>query len=182
MAAVFFLALSVAIDACAAAVCCGLGIPGFQFKDGLRMSCWFGGFQSGMSLIGGLVGSELNEHVQVLGAVIAFGLLLYLGGVQTISAFHPQNCRTIPSLDGPQLAVLALATSLDALAVGVSLAYLEVGLLPAALVIGLVTLVLSLCSAMIGRQGGQHFHRAASFCGGGILLLIGTRILVEALV
>ncbi len=145
------------------------------------MGCWFGCFQTGMALIGGLAGSELNEHVQVLGAVVAFGLLLYLGGIQLFSSFRPESCQEIPSLERRKIAALALATSLDALAVGVSLAYLAVGLLPAVLIIGLVTLVLTLLSAMIGRQGGQRFHRCASACGGVILMLIGTKILVEAL-
>lgn len=113
MIAVFFLALSVAVDACAAAMCCGLETPGFQFRDGLRLACWFGAFQTGMSLIGGLAGGELNEHVRMLGAV---------------------------------------------------------------------TLLLTLLSALLGRQGGQRFHRGASACGGAVLMLIGTRILVEALV
>lgn len=121
MIAVFFLALSVAVDACAAAMCCGLETPGFQFRDGLRLACWFGAFQTGMSLIGGLAGGELNEHVRMLGAVIAFGLLLYLGGVQLLSAFQPQSCRTLSGLERRKIAALALATSLDALAVGVSL-------------------------------------------------------------
>ena len=182
MIAVFFLALSVAVDACAAAMCCGLETPGFQFRDGLRLACWFGAFQTGMSLIGGLAGGELNEHVRMLGAVIAFGLLLYLGGVQLLSAFQPQSCRTLSGLERRKIAALALATSLDALAVGVSLAYLAVGLVPAALVIGAVTLLLTLLSALLGRQGGQRFHRGASACGGAALMLIGTRILVEALV
>ena len=182
MIAVFFLALSVAVDACAAAMCCGLETPGFQFRDGLRLACWFGAFQTGMSLIGGLAGGELNEHVRMLGAVIAFGLLLYLGGVQLLSAFQPQSCRTLSGLERRKIAALALATSLDALAVGVSLAYLAVGLVPAALVIGAVTLLLTLLSALLGRQGGQRFHQGASACGGAVLMLIGTRILVEALV
>ena len=156
MIAVFFLALSVAVDACAAAMCCGLETPGFQFRDGLRLACWFGAFQTGMSLIGGLAGGELNEHVRMLGAVIAFGLLLYLGGVQLLSAFQPQSCRTLSGLERRKIAALALATSLDALAVGVSLAYLAVGLVPAALVIGAVTLLLTLLSALLGRQGGQR--------------------------
>ena len=177
MIAVFFLALSVSVDACAAAMCCGLETPGFQFRDGLRLACWFGAFQTGMSLIGGLAGGELNEHVRMLGAVIAFGLLLYLGGVQLLSAFQPQSCRTLSGLERRKIAALALATSLDALAVGVSLAYLAVGL-----VIGAVTLLLTLLSALLGRQGGQRFHRGASACGGAVLMLIGTRILVEALV
>ena len=181
MIAVLFLALSVAVDACAAAMCCGLEMPGFRFRDGLRLACWFGAFQTGMSLIGGLAGGELNRHVQMLGAVIAFGLLLYLGGTQLLSAFRPQACRTISGLERRKIVTLALATSLDALAVGVSLAYLTVGLLPAVLVIGLVTLALTLLSALLGRQGGQRFHRGASACGGIILMLIGTRILVEAL-
>lgn len=182
MIAVLFLSLSVAVDACAAAMCCGLETPGFRFRDGLRLACWFGAFQTGMSLIGGLAGGELSEHVQVLGAVIAFGLLLYLGGIQLCSAFQPPSCPSIPGLERRKIAALALATSLDALAVGVSLAYLAVGLLPAVLVIGLVTLTLTLFSALLGRQGGQRFRRGASACGGIILMLIGTRILVEALI
>lgn len=183
MIAVIFLALSVAVDACAAAMCCGLETPGFRFRDGLRLACWFGAFQTGMALIGGLAGGELNEHVQTLGAVIAFGLLLYLGGVQLLSAFRPQSsCPAISGLERRKIAALALATSLDALAVGVSLAYLAVELVPAALIIGLVTLALTLASALLGRQGGQRFHRSASACGGIVLMLIGTKILVEALV
>lgn len=159
-----------------------IGDAGISFRDGLRLACWFGAFQTGMSLIGGLAGGELNEHVRMLGAVIAFGLLLYLGGVQLLSAFQPQSCRTLSGLERRKIAALALATSLDALAVGVSLAYLAVGLVPAALVIGAVTLLLTLLSALLGRQGGQRFHRGASACGGAVLMLIGTRILVEALV
>lgn len=114
MTAVFFLALSVAVDACAAAMCCGLETPGFRFRDGLRLACWFGAFQTGMSLIGGLAGGELNQHVQMLGAVIAFGLLLYLGSVQLLLRLPAPGLPDDLRAGTAENRALALATSLDA--------------------------------------------------------------------
>lgn len=183
MLSVFFIALSLAVDATAAAVCCGLSNPGFRWQDAFRLGLWFGGFQAGMTLLGGVAGCELNEHFQRIGSVAAFGLLLYLGGKMLLDAMRPlEDSHACYGLDRKTIALLAVATSLDALAVGVSLAFLHIELLPAAAVIGGTAFVLSVLGSLLGQQASQRFHRWASAAGGLVLAVIGMKILLEALV
>lgn len=183
MLSVFLIALSLAVDATAAAVCCGLSNSNFDWRDALRLGLWFGLFQAGMTLIGGLVGSELNEHFQLIGSVAAFGVLLYLGGKMLLDAMRPlEDAHVCYGLDTKTVALLAVVTSLDALAVGVSVAFLHVGLLPAASVIGGTAFVLSALGSLLGQQASQRFHRWASAAGGLVLAVIGMKILLEALV
>lgn len=177
MLTVLLLALSVSVDACAAALSGG-GLRG-SVRDGLELAGWFGGFQTGMSLLGGLAGDALSGHLRRFGGVFAFGLLLYLGMTQLLSALRGEE-TVVETVSGPwRRAALAFATSVDALAAGVSLAYLPVGLFPAAVVIGLVTGLLTLLCALVG--GRNRFQRPASGAGGAVLVLIGVRILLEAL-
>lgn len=182
MISVFLIAFSLAVDAVAAAVCCGVSNPGFGKKDALRLGLWFGGFQGGMTLLGGLAGRELSTRFQLIGSAAAFGLLLYLGGRMILDALGQQE-ETNPhySLETKRIAALAVATSLDALAVGISVAFLNVGLWTAAAVIGGVALVLSALGSLLGQRIGQRFHRWASAAGGLVLCGIGVRILLETL-
>lgn len=182
MISVFLIALSLAVDATAAAVCCGVSNAGFSPRDALRIGLWFGGFQGGMTLIGGFAGSELNEHFSLLGAVAAFGLLMYLGGRMLLGALTPQREENANyGLDTRSIMLLAVATSLDALAVGVSVAYLEVGLWTAAAVIGGTALVLSAAGSLMGRHIGQRSQQWAGAVGGLVLVGIGAKILLEKL-
>lgn len=183
MISIWLIALSLAVDATAAAVCCGVANPGLGWKDALRLGLWFGGFQAGMTALGAVVGGELNRHFALPGAVAAFGLLLYLGGKMVLEALSPQQeQKSSYGLDTPSVILLAVATSLDALAVGVSVAYLQVELWVAAAVIGGTAFVLSVMGSMAGRRVGQRFHRWASTIGGLVLMGIGVKILWEAVV
>lgn len=182
MVSICLLALSLAVDAAAAAICCGVANPGFRRRDALRLGLWFGGFQCGMTVLGGLVGSELNEHFTRLGAIAAFGLLMYLGGRMVLSALSPEEeRRTDYRLDTKSVALLAVATSLDALAVGISVAFLDVGLWTAAAIIGGTAFVLSAAGSLLGRSVGRRSHQWASVLGGLVLMGIGVKIILGAL-
>lgn len=182
MISVCLIALTVAVDAVAAAVCCGVAHPGFSWRDGLRLGLWFGGFQGGMTLLGGLAGCVLNQYFARLGAVAAFALLVYLGGRMLLGSLSPEPEQAVGGgLDTRSVALLAVATSLDALAVGVSVAFLEVHLWTAAVVIGGTTLVLSAAGSLLGRSIGETNHRRASAVGGLVLMSIGVKILLEAI-
>lgn len=76
---------------------------------------------------------------------------------------------------------LAVATSIDALAVGISLAFLKVEIVPAVSMIGIVTFVLSAVGVKIGSAFESKYRSAAQITGGIILILIGTKILLEHL-
>lgn len=85
------------------------------------------------------------------------------------------------SLKFTKMLPLAIATSIDALAVGVSFAFLEVNIIPAVLLIGVTTLILSIIGLKIGNVFGLKFRSKAQMLGGIILIILGTRILLDHL-
>ena len=76
---------------------------------------------------------------------------------------------------------LAVATSIDALAVGITFAFLDVAILPSAGLIALTTFVLSALGVALGSLCGQKLQAHAKALGGGILILLGIKILLEHL-
>lgn len=76
---------------------------------------------------------------------------------------------------------LAVATSIDALAVGVSFAFLDVAIIPAITFIGTTTFAFSFAGIRIGNVFGAKYQSKAELAGGIILILMGTKILLEHL-
>ena len=77
--------------------------------------------------------------------------------------------------------LMAVATSIDALAVGVTFAFLQVNVLAAILFIGSITFICSAIGVKVGSIFGAKFKSKAEFAGGAILILLGTKILLEHL-
>ena len=77
--------------------------------------------------------------------------------------------------------LLAVATSIDALAVGVTFAFLRVDILPAVTLIGVCTFLISAAGVKIGNVFGMRYKSRAELLGGVVLVLIGTKILLEHL-
>ena len=83
--------------------------------------------------------------------------------------------------------VMAVATSIDALAVGISLAMAGLrvwgidGIFAAVILIGLCTCAFCTAGVKIGNIFGGRFEKKAQIAGGVILILLGTRILLEHL-
>ena len=76
---------------------------------------------------------------------------------------------------------LAVATSIDALAMGVTFAFLQVNIVAAVTFIGVVTFTLSAIGTKIGNVFGEKFKSKAELLGGVVLVLMGTKILLEHL-
>jgi putative Mn2+ efflux pump MntP len=76
---------------------------------------------------------------------------------------------------------MAVATSIDALAVGVTFAFLKVSIGPAVSFIGVITFALSAVGVYVGHLFGAKFKSKAELTGGIVLVLMGTRILLEHL-
>ena len=77
--------------------------------------------------------------------------------------------------------LMAIATSIDALAIGVTFAFLRVNILWAVLFIGVITFTLSSIGVKVGNVFGSKYKSKAEFAGGLILILMGTKILLEHL-
>jgi len=194
MIEILLIAAGLAMDAFAVSISCGVSVRGFGRRQAVKMGCWFGFFQFVMPLLGWLLGSSVSGYIRAFDHWIAFGLLALIGGGMAAEALRePGGAEAAaPSrLTARRLAVLALATSIDALAAGVSLAFAGLTLLPAgpdwanillaAGIIGAVAFVLSVVGGMLGRRLGRVFQRRAALAGGGALIAIGVKILVEHL-
>lgn len=185
--AIFLIAVSLALDAFAVAVSCGVSVPGFGKRQALRVALWFGGFQSAMTLGGWRLGSGVSSYIRAVDHWVAFALLFFIGGKMvweslTKSSRTEKRETVAPELTARRLSMLALATSIDALAVGISMAFLEgMDIRLAAGMIGAVAFALSLMGGVLGRRLGRLFQTRAQLAGGLVLVGMGLHILGEHL-
>ena len=182
---VVLISIGLAMDAFAVSVCKGLAMKKLDFKKMIIIGLYFGGFQGGMPLIGYLLGTNFESLVTKIDHWIAFALLLIIGinmikeAVKSKWECDAETCDD--SVDFKTMVVLAIATSIDALAVGITLAFLNANLVAVVSSIGLITLVLSMLGVWIGNKFGSKYESKAQIAGGLILVIMGTKILLEHL-
>lgn len=181
----FLIGVSLSMDAFAVAVCKGLGMKRLNMRQALVIAAFFGGFQALMPVAGWALGTGFQSLIEPVDHWIAFGLLAFIGAKMLYDAFTEGGTSAQEAedarLDVREIALLAVATSIDALAVGVTFAFLQVDIAPAAALIGATTFVLSLGGVAIGHQFGSRFEKPATIAGGAVLILIGLKTLLEHL-
>lgn len=180
---VLLIAVGLSMDAFAAAVCKGLAMPRLRIGQAAVIALFFGGFQGLMPVIGYALGLQFESLITPIDHWIAFALLAFLGGKMLYDAFfgNEEEDASDGKLDLREIALLAVATSIDALAVGITFAFLQVDIASAATQIGLTTFVLSLVGVAVGHVFGARFEKPATIVGGIVLILIGLKILLEHL-
>ena len=147
----------------------------------LNAALFFGFFQGFMPLIGYILGVGFHDKVSRVDHWIAFILLGVIGiNMLKEATSKEEECKN-DSVKFREMIVLAIATSIDALAVGITMAFLEVNIIFAVLLIGIITFVISTLGVKIGNFFGDKYEKKAELFGGVILLLIGTKILLEHL-
>ena len=179
--AIFLIAVSLALDAFAVSVSSGISVPGFGWRQAVKMGCWFGAFQFLMPLLGWALGSSVSRYIEAVDHWIAFALLAILGINMLREARSGDTEEASASLGFRVMFAMAVATSIDALAVGVSMAFMPVDILSSAGIIGIVAFVLSVVGGLVGRRLGCLFQRRAELVGGLVLIGIGVKILCEHL-
>ena len=180
------LAVGVSMDAFAVSICKGLAMKKATLKAGLTCGIWFGGFQALMPLIGFFLGFLFAEAIEAIDHWVAFILLGIIGFNMLKEAFSKDDCDCCAEHDADlspkTMFVMAVATSIDALAVGISLAMAgNVNIWLAAAFIGVCTCSLSAMGVKIGNVFGSRYEKKAQLAGGGILILLGLKILLEHL-
>ena len=185
-AELFLIAVGLSMDAFAVSVCKGLCMKRLNMRQALVIALFFGGFQGLMPLLGWALGTQFERYITPVDHWIAFGLLALIGGKMLWDAFHEDDeelsCPADGKLDLRELVMLAIATSIDALAVGITFAFLPgTRIVPAVALIGTITFAFSAAGIRLGSVVGLRFKRKAEFAGGGILILLGTKILLEHL-
>jgi putative Mn2+ efflux pump MntP len=180
----FITAVALSMDAFAVAICKGLSTGKVRIKHMVIVGAWFGGFQALMPLIGYLLGSTFADYITPVDHWIAFVLLALLGANMIKEALSScDECEnTDASLAFRVMLTMAVATSIDALAVGISFAMLpDVNIWIAIGFIGAITFTLSAIGVKVGSVFGAKNKKYAELLGGIILILMGTKILLEHL-
>ena len=208
---VLLLGLAVSMDASAVAMTNGMIHSKMKVGKVLLIGLFFGAFQFLMPVIGyfitGIVANAFLQAFEKISAFVSFGLLAFLGirmlreGLEALkkpSTDGCENCETVGActlltpekqeLGVGKLCLQAIATSIDALAVGVSLMMekisrgLVLGVWGTTGVIGVCTLTLSIVAVYIGKAMGDKLADKAEIFGGGVLLAIGIKILLESFI
>ena len=178
----FLIALGLSMDAFAASVCKGLSSERVGWRQYLIAGAWFGGFQALMPLLGYFLGFAFEKYITAVDHWVAF-VLLGLIGANMIKESRCKEEKNDQSGFGMRaMFILAVATSIDALAVGVTFALLpNVHIFSAIALIGCTTFALAALGIKIGNVFGIRYKARAELSGGIILILMGTKILLEHL-
>jgi putative Mn2+ efflux pump MntP len=184
MTTLILLALALSADAFAAALTQG-AIS--QPRAGLRVALWVGfayGLAQGlMPLLGWGLGLVFVSIIRDIDHWIAFALLAAIGAHMLRQGLknEPRLPAAAPSVLGWRILPTAIATSIDAAAAGVTLPLLNLPIVISCLVIGAVTCAVSFAGVMIGAAASARAGKRAEVAGGIVLIMIGTKILIEHL-
>lgn len=178
LAELLLLAVGLAMDAFAVSICGSMVLsPERRTAGALRFGAWFGVFQFLMPVLGYFGAVSFTEYITEYDHWVAFILLAYLGLNMIREA--KEACDIKKSYTIKEMALLAVATSIDALAVGISLAFLNTNIWFSASLIGVVTFVIASFGGLAGFRLGAAVGARANVCGGVVLLCIGIKILLE---
>ena len=179
------IAFALAMDAFSVALTDGMIIKNLRFNNALKIGLFFGVFQVIMPCIGWFLGCGFINYIRAIDHWIAFVLLGFIGVnmiVESVKGEDDDSSEKDP-LNNKVLALMAVATSIDALAAGITFAIegTFVNIFVSSGIIGIVALVCSVCGVYIGRKSGKLFGSRAELVGGIVLILIGLKILIEHL-
>jgi putative Mn2+ efflux pump MntP len=182
MITILAIAFGLAMDAFAVSIASGTTIKQLKLEHALRIALFFGGFQAFMPVLGWLAGGAVSEVVKSVDHWIIFGILGFIGGKMIYESRRMKEDED--KFDYTKVSVLlflSLATSIDALAVGFSFAFLDISIIKPIAVIGGVTFLLSLLGVYLGDRFGHLFESGIEVIGGGLLIGVGIKVLVEHL-
>ena len=192
---IILMAVALAMDAFAVAICKGLATKKVQIKHMVIVGAWFGIFQALMPFIGCTIGAAFLSYIEAVDHWIAFVLLGFIGANmirESLSKEEGDGCEggycsaeeCDASLAPRVMLTMAIATSIDALAAGVGMSVALDGIgqiLIAVLSIGVITFALSALGVKIGNVFGAKYKFLAELSGGIVLVLMGLKILLEHL-
>jgi len=172
------LGLALSMDAMAVTLSNALCEPDMPRGKKLAMPALFALFQAAMPVAGYFGGVLVADLIDAYAGAVSLVILGVVGGKMIAEAARelrePEACSTA-RLTYAEIALEALATSIDALIVGVSLAATGKGIALYGAAIGATTLACCLAVLVLGRRVGERFGAHAQLAGGVVLILIGIR-------
>jgi manganese efflux pump family protein len=173
-------ALGLGLDNFAASV--SIGLSGVSASTRLRVAVIFGLFETGVPILGVLLGHGLAGDLGHAARWTGAALLIGTGGYTLAQAARERRHENPSPAPAPQttrrLLVTGIALSIDNLAVGFALGTSHISLALAAIVIGAVSVALSLAGLELGRRLGTLAGAYGELAGG--LILVGVGIAIVA--
>lgn len=180
-----FIAIGLAMDAFAVAVCNGIRIKNIKLWQGIVIALTFGVFQGLMPTIGYFLGDTFMSYIEDYDHWVAFALLDGIGlwmifeGIKDIIKKEEEkeikfNIWTI--------LFQGFVTSIDAFAVGITLTTFDIFIAWDALIIFGITFVIAFIGVILGKQINKLLkgkYSIANIIGGLILVALGIYIVIE---
>jgi putative Mn2+ efflux pump MntP len=183
--AILLLAVGLAMDAAAVSAARGIAVDAIRARHIVLVAVFFGGFQALMPMIGWLLGARIGPFIEAWDHWLAFGLLLFIGSKMIWEARggkdDEKSGEDVDHFALRTMAVLAVATSIDALAVGFTLPMLGAPFVLSLATIGVTTALLSVAALFAGRRFGAMLGKRLDVVGGLILIGLGVKIVLEHL-
>lgn len=183
---IILIAIGLAMDCLAVSIASGISLKKPHWNTIFYTAISFGFFQGVMPLLGWLGASRFSLLIQNIDHWIAFAILLFLGSKMVMESRKSNEDKQAYNLSKIKVVLaLSIATSIDALAVGITFAFLGMNnfnqILTPIGIIGFTSFFLSVGGFIFGIRFGQKCNLHMEFWGGLILILIGTKILIEHL-
>lgn len=182
MLALLLVAAAVGISNFAAAI--ALGVSGVDARTRLRVGVVFGVFESGMPVLGLIIGEQIASPLGHAARWAGAGLLIAVGAytlaMATRAQSMPLGAPAVPpqgwSAGTGRLLLSGLGLSLDNLVVGFALGTYHTPVVVGALVIGAVSVALSLIGLEIGARIGRWAGERGEQVAGVMLISVGVVI------
>lgn len=183
LSSIIGIALGLAMDAFAVSIVSSIIIGKVDKRQIFRLSFHFGLFQALMPIVGWFIGKALEDIVSKWDHWIAFFILSIIGIKAIIDGLknNEEGSDIKDPSRGWSLMALSVATSIDALAVGVTFGVMKVNIVIPVIIIGFITAFLSVFGIYLGKRLGKAFGDKMAVLGGLVLILIGTKILLQSL-
>ena len=178
----FVLGVGLSLDAFA--VCCAVALcRAVSVGTALRVAGSFGFFQGVMPLLGWFLMDQFGGMLVSVDHWVVFVLLGFVGGKMFVEGVRMNQEVDCPAgadiTKGKALLFLSLGTSIDALAVGGSFSTMHLPVFASSAIIAIVTFgVCMLGLTLVGKLPPFRWG-VPEMVGGSVLILIGTKILLE---
>jgi len=179
---IVIVAIALSMDSFAVSIVNGLTNPKLRFTKAIGIASIMALFQGSMPLLGWYLGNVIESQIESIDHWLAFVLLSFIGSKMIYDGMNTKN-ETLHngSLKFNTLIIQSVATSIDALVVGLSFAFVEIDIFISVIIIGAITFLFSMIGLKLGKVIGDIIKGKIEIFGGGLLILIGLKIVIEHL-
>jgi manganese efflux pump family protein len=186
MLALLLVATSVGMSNLAAAI--AIGVSGVDARTRIRVGLVFGAFESGMPVLGLILGEQVADPLGHAARWLSAGLLVAVGAYALVTAVRGPRGKAgggppakHSRLGHGRLLLSGLALSLDNLVVGFALGTYSTSIFTSAIVIGAVSVALSLIGLELGARIGKVAGERGEQLAGVMLISVGIAVAAGAL-